>query len=66
MVNDATPAKIDHRIDLVLASPAKGITLKSTKGWITGNKATNRDKATGLWPSDHAGVVVQLTGFGKR
>lgn len=63
MVNDSTPKGFDHRIDLVLAQGAKGATIRSTRGWMTGNTLEWRDATTGLWPSDHAGVVVRLTGF---
>jgi hypothetical protein len=27
---------------------------------VTGSKLRDRDRATGLWPSDHAGVVIRL------
>lgn len=55
--NDADLSGIDHRIDLVLARKANGKPMKSVKGWITGNKART---ATGLWASDHMGVVMRL------
>ena len=30
---------------------------------VTGNEVADRDPATGLWPSDHAGVVLRLRGL---
>ena len=30
---------------------------------VTGNSVASRDAATGLWPSDHAGVVMRLRGL---
>ena len=30
------------------------------KGEVTGDELGDRDSATGLWPSDHAGVVLRL------
>lgn len=62
-VDDTTTAGFDHRIDLVLARVPAGRPLTSTRGWITGNRLSDRDPATGLWPSDHAGVVVRLNAF---
>jgi endonuclease/exonuclease/phosphatase family metal-dependent hydrolase len=56
-VNDPNAKAIDHRIDLVLARDAKGKALKAVKGWVTGTTARSK---SGLWASDHAGVVVQL------
>ncbi|MGN0064825.1 MAG: endonuclease/exonuclease/phosphatase family protein [Nocardioides sp.] len=62
-VKDTTPDGFDHRIDLVLARVPKGRPLTSKYGWITGNELSDRDPATGLWPSDHAGVVIRLNNF---
>jgi len=62
-VDDATADGFDHRIDLVLARVPRGRPLTSTRGWMTGNRVSDRDPATGLWPSDHAGVVVRLNSF---
>jgi endonuclease/exonuclease/phosphatase family metal-dependent hydrolase len=56
-VNDADLTGIDHRIDLILGRTAKGKALKVAKAWITGNKART---STGLWASDHMGVVARL------
>lgn len=61
-VMDATPAGFDHRIDLVFARTATGGAAVD-RGTVTGNAVTDRDPATGLWPSDHAGVVLRLRGL---
>jgi len=60
LVNDATAAGFDHRIDMVFARTAGAQTASVDKGEVTGNKVSDRDPATGLWPSDHAGVVLRL------
>lgn len=61
-VDDATPDRIDHRIDLILVRTADGSDLVVDRGEVTGDELTDRDPATGLWPSDHAGVVLRLRG----
>jgi Endonuclease/Exonuclease/phosphatase family len=58
-VNDKTP-DFTRRIDLVLARPAPPVEITASRAELTGNELQDRDPATGLWPSDHAGVVVQL------
>ncbi len=65
-VDDPTPAGFDHRIDMVFARTAPGDTLDVLNGDVTGNELSDRDPATGLWPSDHAGVVLTLDGLGRR
>ncbi|HEX5969622.1 MAG TPA: hypothetical protein VFY88_14170, partial [Intrasporangium sp.] len=62
-VNDATAAGFDHRIDMVFAHTLDGQPLEVDRGFITGDEITDRDPATGLWPSDHAGVVLRLRGW---
>lgn len=62
-VDDETPEDIDHRIDLVLARSTDGSPVWPDKGEITGDDPEDRDELTGLWPSDHAGVVVRLRGL---
>jgi hypothetical protein len=59
LVNDTTP-DFSRRIDLVLARPAAPVQIAASRADLTGNELQARDPATGLWPSDHAGVVVQL------
>ena len=60
LVNDATPAALDRRLDLALARPAAGARLTVRRADVTGDKLGDRDPPTGLWPSDHAGVVVSV------
>jgi endonuclease/exonuclease/phosphatase family metal-dependent hydrolase len=45
----------DHTVDHVLSKPG----LKTTRAFVTGNKAGERTPS-GLWPSDHGGVVSTL------
>ena len=63
LVNDPTAAGFDHRIDMVFARRAAGGGLPVDKGWVTGTKVSDRDPTTGLWPSDHGGVVLRLRGL---
>ena len=62
-VRDATAAGFDHRIDLVFARGSGGATVDADRGTVVGNDVADRDPATGLWPSDHAGVVLRLRGL---
>jgi endonuclease/exonuclease/phosphatase family metal-dependent hydrolase len=62
-VNDETAAGFDHRIDLILSHTPSGDPFPVQSGAITGDEVTDRDPATGLWPSDHAGVVLRLRGL---
>lgn len=59
-VDDPTAAGFDHRIDLVLARTPEGAGLRVDRGAVTGDEVSDRDPSTGLWPSDHAGVVLTL------
>lgn len=55
-----------HRIDLVLARRADGGPLNVVRGEVTGDRVADRyldGEDTGLWPSDHAGVVISLRGL---
>ncbi|HEX2895645.1 MAG TPA: endonuclease/exonuclease/phosphatase family protein [Marmoricola sp.] len=63
LVNDASPAGFNHRIDMVFARKAGGGGLRVDRGWVTGTKLKDRDPKTGLWPSDHGGVVLRLRGL---
>ena len=63
LVIDATPAGFDHRIDMVFAKTASGAPVAVDRGTVTGDELSDRDPATGLWPSDHAGVVLRLRGL---
>ncbi len=58
-VDDPDTSEIDHRIDLVLARSVDGGAMPADQGRIVGVDPANRS-ATGLWPSDHAGVVLRL------
>ncbi len=59
LVDDPDTSSIDHRIDMVFGRRANGKPLRVVKGWIVGTDPANRT-ASGLWPSDHAGVVITL------
>jgi endonuclease/exonuclease/phosphatase family metal-dependent hydrolase len=59
LVNDPTAAGLNRRIDLVLARPVAGRAVTPAGVERTGDEPTDRS-ASGLWPSDHAGVVVEL------
>jgi endonuclease/exonuclease/phosphatase family metal-dependent hydrolase len=63
LVNDEDASGFDHRIDMVFARTAGGGGLAVDQGEVTGNEVADRDPATGLWPSDHAGVVLRLRGL---
>lgn len=62
LVKDTSAAGFDHRIDMVFARTPHGV-LAVDRGAVTGTDLTDRDPATGLWPSDHGGVVLRLRGF---
>jgi hypothetical protein len=62
-VDDDTAAGFDHRIDLILARRGDGAPLNVKGGQVTGDELADRDPTTGLWPSDHAGVVMRLRGL---
>jgi endonuclease/exonuclease/phosphatase family metal-dependent hydrolase len=59
LANDET-ADFDRRIDLVLAKAAPRQQMSVSRAEVTGDELSDRDPETNLWPSDHAGVVVQL------
>ena len=48
---------------MIFAHTPDGKPLDVDHGYITGDQLTDRDPATGLWPSDHAGVVLRLRGL---
>jgi hypothetical protein len=48
-------AVFDHTVDHVLTKPA----LKTVRSYVTGNDPAERTPS-GLWPSDHGGVVSRL------
>jgi len=49
-----------RRIDLVLARGLPPERLAASRAEVTGDEPADRDPGTGLWPSDHAGVAVEL------
>ena len=59
LVNDET-ADFERRIDLVLARSASSGQIVATRVEVTGDELSDRDPASNLWPSDHAGVVAEL------
>ncbi len=63
LVKDATAAGFDHRIDMVFGRTADGDALGVDRGRVTGTTVGTKDPATGLWPSDHGGVVLRLRGL---
>ena len=62
-VDDETAAGFDHRIDMVFGRTSTGGALAVDRGQVTGDEVSDRDPETGLWPSDHAGVVLRLRGL---
>jgi endonuclease/exonuclease/phosphatase family metal-dependent hydrolase len=60
---DEVPPTWTHRIDMIFGRTANGDPLGVDRGEVTGTELTDRDPATGLWPSDHAGVVLRLRGL---
>lgn len=58
-VDEPAPASFTHRIDLVLTRGVDGAPIPADKPVVVGADPANRT-ASGLWPSDHAGVVVRL------
>jgi len=59
LLNDKT-ADFERRIDLALARPAPDSQIVVSAAELTGDELSDRDPASKLWPSDHAGVVVEL------
>jgi endonuclease/exonuclease/phosphatase family metal-dependent hydrolase len=59
LVNDET-ADFERRIDLVLARSADPGQIIASRVEVTGDELNDRDPVTNLWPSDHAGVLVEL------
>jgi len=59
-VDDATADGFDHRIDMIFTRTVDGHRLGVERGAVTGTSVGDRDGATGLWPSDHGGVVLRL------
>ncbi|HYP46536.1 MAG TPA: hypothetical protein VEQ66_15220 [Propionibacteriaceae bacterium] len=61
LVNDQSAAALDRRLDLVLARTPQWRRLPEVvRARVTGDQLRDRDRRTGLWPSDHAGVAIRL------
>jgi len=60
LVNDPTADAFTRRLDLILARPAASTQVAVNRADVIGDEVSDRDDRTGLWPSDHAGVVTQL------
>ena len=61
-VDEPAPGSWTHRIDMIFARPGPGQQLDVVAGEVTGDEPAAKDPVTGLWPSDHAGVVLTITG----
>ena len=48
---------------MVFGRTADGDALGVDRGRVTGTTVDTKDPATGLWPSDHGGVVLRLRGL---
>jgi endonuclease/exonuclease/phosphatase family metal-dependent hydrolase len=59
LVNDEAP-DFERRIDLVLARSASPGQIVANRVEVTGDELSDRDSVSELWPSDHAGVLVEL------
>ena len=62
-VNEPAPGSWTHRIDMVFGRTADGDALTTDRGEVTGRDKDPRDPTTGLWPSDHAGVLMRVRGL---
>jgi endonuclease/exonuclease/phosphatase family metal-dependent hydrolase len=66
LVNDSpadAAVEFDHRIDFVFGRRADGTPMPVEHGWVTGKDPNERTPPTPigrLWPSDHAGVAIEL------
>jgi len=66
LVNDtpqAAAAEFNHRIDFIFGRRADGSPMPVLRAWVTGKDPADRTPPTPigrLWPSDHAGLVVEL------
>jgi hypothetical protein len=47
---------------MIFARTPSGKPLDVETGRVTGTQLADRDPLTGLWPSDHGGVVLTLSG----
>src|SRR3954451_10424066 len=63
LVDEATDGGFRQRIDMVFGRSPSGGPLEVVGGEVTGTRVADRDPVTGLWPSDHGGVVLTLRGL---
>lgn len=63
LLDEPSAEGFDHRLDFVFVRAGEGgaAGVEAAGAVLTGNTLDTRDPATGLWASDHAGVVVTLT-----
>lgn len=59
LVNDEAP-DFERRIDLVLARSTSPGQIVANRVEVTGDELRDRDPISNLWPSDHAGVLIEL------
>jgi endonuclease/exonuclease/phosphatase family metal-dependent hydrolase len=52
-------SELSKRVDLILARPSKDTEFLPSPVWLTGDRQGDKT-ASGLWPSDHAGVATML------
>jgi hypothetical protein len=52
-------SELFKRIDLILTRPASDTQFLPSPMWLTGHRQSDKT-ASGLWPSDHAGVAAML------
>lgn len=51
---------LDRRLDLVLGRGTAAAPVTTSRVQLVGAEPADRDPTTGLWPSDHAGVLAEL------
>jgi endonuclease/exonuclease/phosphatase family metal-dependent hydrolase len=59
-VRDPGSGGLNRRLDLVLTRGTTETPVQVERADVLGEEVPDRDEATGLWPSDHAGVVAEL------
>ena len=60
LVDDPTVDGFNRRIDMIFARSTGSSRVAVQRAYVVGDELRDRDRATGLWPSDHAGVVARL------
>jgi endonuclease/exonuclease/phosphatase family metal-dependent hydrolase len=59
-VRDPSSSRLNRRLDLVLTRGTTAAPVQAERADVLGEEASDRDEATGLWPSDHAGVMTEV------